>query len=66
MTLSTDFILLSEVAGDTDDDKTKGRMSAKDRLAKFKADRAAKKALEKARTKQPFRVGVYKLDGNSL
>ncbi len=40
-----------------------GKMGVGERLAKFRADRALKKALEKANKKQPFRVGVYKLDG---
>ncbi len=38
---------------------------SKERLAKFKAERADKKAKEKAEKRPPFRVGIYKLDGET-
>ncbi len=39
------------------------KVALKDRLASFKAERAARRAADMAARKQPFRVGVYRLDG---
>lgn len=40
-----------------------GAETTKTRLARFRAERAARQARERAGKRPPFRVGVYKLDG---